>query len=260
MSENPWVRRYFPAPDAPGRLVCLPHAGGSAVFFRPMARTLAPAIDVLAVQYPGRQDRRAEPFALSMGELADAVTEQLRPWLDRPTTLFGHSMGATLAFEVARRLEGSEQPVHCLLASGRRAPSCVRREQLHLGDDAGLIAELKRLSGTDTTIFDDDEVLRMILPAVRMDYRIAETYRYAPGPPISCPIVVLTGDDDPHVTLAEAEAWADHTKSEMDLRVFTGGHFFLVRHADAVMAVIAERVTGLSTRPLAIRNPPERWR
>lgn len=244
-ADNLWIRRFFPAPAAPTRLVCLPHAGGSAVFFHPVARALAPEIDVLAVQYPGRQDRRSEPCARSMEELADLVTEQLLPWLDRPVTVFGHSMGATLAFEVARRLEGYGEPLLGLFASGRRAPSRHRDERVHLGGDDELVADLKRLSGTDTAMFADDELLQMILPAVRADYRIAESYRYAPGPPLSCPVVVLTGDHDPHVTAMEARAWADHTTAGMELRVFPGGHFFLTRHAEAIISLLGERARAV---------------
>lgn len=239
-----WIRRFHPAPDAPTRLVCLPHAGGSAPFFFPVSRTLSPAVDVLAVQYPGRQDRRAEPCVDDLGELADLVTRELRGWLDRPILLFGHSMGATLAFEVARRLEQEGTVPLGLFASGRRAPSRHRDERVHLADDDGLLADLKRLSGTNSQVLGDDEMVRMILPAVRSDYRAAETYRYRPGPPLSCPIVALTGDDDPHVTMEEARAWSEHTAADFSLRVYPGGHFYLNTHAAAVIGVISGHIAG----------------
>src|SRR5215203_6385281 len=104
--ESLWARCFHPAPDAPAQLVCFPHAGGSASFYFPVSAQLSPTAEVFALQYPGRQDRRKESSPDDLATLADQVYEALRPRLkDRPTTFFGHSMGATLAFEVARRLE-----------------------------------------------------------------------------------------------------------------------------------------------------------
>ncbi|MFF1918024.1 thioesterase II family protein [Streptomyces sp. NPDC058239] len=238
-----WVRRFHPAPEATTRLVCFPHAGGSASYYFPVSRTLSPEIDVLAIQYPGRQDRRAEPCVPDLRTLADLVVQRLAPWLDRPLALFGHSMGATLAFEVAVRLERSGTVPLSLFASGRRAPSRHRTETVHLLDDDGLIANVKRLSGTATQILDDDEVLRMVLPSIRSDYKAAETYRYQPVPRLHCPVVVLTGDQDPQVTLDEAEAWANHTTGTFELTRFSGGHFFLNNHAHRVTKELRDHLT-----------------
>ena len=237
-----WVRRFQPAPEAATRLICFPHAGGSATFYFPVAQALSPAVDVLCLQYPGRQDRRGEPCIDDIGTLADLITAELRPWLDRPFTLFGHSMGATLAFEVALRLERGGSTALGLFASGRRAPSRHRDERVHLASDDRLITEIRKLEGTESRVFEDEEILRMILPAVRGDYRAAETYRYRPGPALSCPVTVLTGDSDPHVTLDEAEAWEEHTSGRFRLRVFQGGHFYLNSHAQAVMQEITDHI------------------
>src|SRR5687767_15700848 len=97
-----WIRQYHPAPGSPIRLVCLPHAGGSASFYFPVSRSLSPEVDVLAVQYPGRQDRRHEPMVADIPALSRLVADELAGWLDKPLALFGHSMGASLAFEVAQ--------------------------------------------------------------------------------------------------------------------------------------------------------------
>jgi pyochelin biosynthetic protein PchC len=248
--SDEWVRRYRPAPTAAIRLVCLPHAGGSASFFLPVADALCPDVDVLAVQYPGRQDRRLDPMIDDLDTLADAVVAALLPWLDRPFAFFGHSMGATLAFEVSRRLEqgASPAPLH-LFASGRRAPCRHRDEDVHLGDDERIIAELKELSGTDTRVLGEEELLRMVLPAIRNDYRATETYRYRPGPPLSCPITVLTGEDDPKTTPREARAWREHTTGPFSLLVYPGGHFYLAEHQSEVLDAITDRlVVGLPGR------------
>ncbi|MGW7256828.1 thioesterase II family protein [Streptomyces sp. NPDC054834] len=233
-----WIRRFNPAPDAAHRLVCFPHAGGSASFYFPVSRALSPAVDVLAIQYPGRQDRRHEPCVDSIHGLADALAEELDGWFDRPVTFFGHSMGASLAYEVARRFEERGTVLHGLFASGRRAPSTVREERVHLLDDDGLIEDITRLSGTDTQVLGDPEILRMILPSIRADYRAAETYRYTPGPRLTCPLTALTGDDDPQVTMDEAGAWAEHTSGPFDLKVYPGGHFYLNSQAPAVLSTL----------------------
>jgi surfactin synthase thioesterase subunit len=239
-----WIRRFGDADDADVRLVCLPHAGGSASFFFPFATALGPSIDVLAVQYPGRQDRLPDPLIDNIADLADAVTAALRPWLDRPLAIFGHSMGASLAFEVAVRLtEDGVVPRH-LFASGRRAPSRPRDgEYLHRADDDMIIAELSTMAGTDSRVLDDRELLTMILPAVRNDYHAAETYRYTGVPPLTCPITVLTGDDDTRVTPEEAQAWQAHTTAAFDLLRFPGGHFYLVDHQARVLEIITDRLS-----------------
>jgi len=241
-----WIRRFHPAPPGAPRLVCLPHAGGSASFYFPVSRALSPAVDVLAVQYPGRQDRRHEPCIDSVPELAVQVFAVLRPWLTAPTALFGHSMGASLAFELARLIEAEtgETPAH-LFASGRRAPSAHRTETVHLLDDRGLLADVRKLSGTDMAVLGDEDMLRAALPAIRSDYRAAETYAYRPGPPLRCPITVFTGDDDPKTTVEEAQAWSTHTTGPFDLRVFPGGHFFLTLHQKAILRRISDALSGV---------------
>lgn len=247
-----WIRRFHPAPQAAAQLVCLGHAGGSASYFFPVSKALSPAVDVLAVQYPGRQERRREAPFEDAELLADAVAGQLAAVTDRPLALFGHSLGATVAFEVARRLETAGTTPLTLFVSGRTAPSRHRTQWVHLGDDEQLLAEIVRMEGTDPAMLQDPELVRMILPAFRSDYKAAETYRYRPGAPLRCPVVALTGDADPQVTEAEAEAWREHTTGPFDLRVFPGGHFYLNQHAGDVVALIRQTMSATAahgTRP-----------
>lgn len=247
MRRETWLRRYHEAPPGSGTLVCLPHAGGSASFFFPVSKALHTVYDVLAVQYPGRQDRRAEPCLETIEDLADQLAPLLRPVAERgPLTLFGHSMGATLGFEVALRLEAAGAGPAALFASGRRAPSRHRDERVHERDDDGLLAEVRALSGTDTGLLGDEEVVRMVLPALRADYRAAETYRYRPGPPLHCPITALVGDDDPKVTVDEARSWGEHTRGGFTHRVYPGGHFYLIPLAAQVIDVLAGQASVLS--------------
>jgi surfactin synthase thioesterase subunit len=242
MNTDEWIRRYFPSPGAAVQLVCLPHAGGSAPFYRPVAQKLSPRVEVLAVQYPGRQDRRHEPMIDDLGELADRVCEAVAGVVDRPFALFGHSMGATVAFETATRLESRQLFPLRVFASGRRAPSRVRDERVHLSDDDGMVAELRTLSGTDQRVFGDEEILRMVLPAIRNDYRAAETYRYTPGPRLRCPVTALVGDSDPKASHDEVDAWREHTTAAFELKTYSGGHFYLLDHVADVLRVIDERL------------------
>ncbi|WP_431044262.1 thioesterase II family protein [Streptomyces sp. P1-3] len=247
--SSTWVRRFHPSEESRLRLVCLPHAGGSAPFYFPMSQALSPAIDVLSVQYPGRQDRRMDPRIENIPEYADAIAAEIKPWLDLPTAFFGHSMGAVIAFEVIRRLE--QDPAFSavtLFASGRRAPSRYRDENVHTRDDDGIVAEMKLLSGTDAQILGNEEILRMVLPAIRGDYTAIETYRSEPGATVRAPITVLTGDADPRTSLEEAEAWRAHTTGAFDLQVFPGGHFFLASHQEKILKIVADGMSAPGAR------------
>ncbi|MDT7783591.1 MAG: hypothetical protein QOF58_2010 [Pseudonocardiales bacterium] len=227
-----WFRRFSEAPEGAPRLVCFPHAGGAASWFQPFAPHFSGRCELVAVQYPGRQDRRSEPLLDDIRTLAEQISGLLTR--DRPLHLFGHSMGAMIAFEVASRV----CPDH-LFVSGRRAPQIVRDDRVHLRDDAGLIAEVRRLAGTNARVFDDEELVRMVLPAIRADYRAAETYRYRPGPPLSCPLTALTGDADPKASVDEVSLWRERTSGDFSLNVFPGGHFFLSDNRSAVAAVVS---------------------
>ena len=242
LEASAWIRRFHPAPSATARLVCFPHAGGSASYFHPVSAALSPSVAVLAVQYPGRQDRYTEPPVDDLFVLADQLVEVLAAETAGPVGFFGHSMGASLAFEVARRLEARGTRLSHLFVSGRRAPSASRDERIHELDDAGLLAEVGRQGGTAAQVLADDELVRLVLPALRSDYKAAELYHYRPGPDVSCPIVALLGDSDPKVTEAEARQWASHTSGGFELKTYPGGHFYLNDHHAAVNRLIGERL------------------
>lgn len=244
-SAGDWIRTYHPAAPGAATLVCLPHAGGSASYFFPLSRALAPDVAVAAVQYPGRQDRRHEPLVDTVAELADRVAEALALTVDGPLALFGHSMGAVIGYEVALRMQRAGRPAPlALFASGRRAPSHYRDEDVHRGDDARILSVLRGLSGTHDDLLADEEVARLVLPAVRSDYRAVETYRHDPAALLTCPITVLTGVDDPMTTLGEAYGWRRHSLGPVEVLTFPGGHFFLAEQAPAVIDVIRARLAA----------------
>lgn len=251
-----WIRGFHAQADPDAvNLLCLPHAGGSASFYYPLARALAPGIRVLAVQYPGRQDRYREPSIPSVPELAVRITAELPAVVTGPLAIFGHSMGAVIGYEIAARLrrDGKPEPL-TLFASGRRAPSRYREERVHQYSDDGIRAVLRSLGGAGTGLPDDEELAALLLPAIRSDYQAIEVYRHQPGDHLTCPIVVLTGDADPVTSADEAADWRAHTTAGVSIRTFSGGHFFLADHAAAVTDVIRsalDRVRPARTVPSA---------
>ncbi|MFD7656739.1 thioesterase II family protein [Actinosynnema sp. NPDC059797] len=251
-----WIRPLRdPVPRSRAHLVCFPFAGGSAGYFHSLASSLEPDVPVLGVQYPGRQDRRHEPVIEDIGRLADEICEALVPWEAQPLALLGHSMGAVVAFEVARRLErGDRRAPLALFASGRRAPSCHRDQSAYADDDDSIIADLRKLGGTDPALLDDDEMRRLILPVIRGDYRAIATYR-APttGAVLDVPIVAMTGDRDPSVSFEEASAWRRHTTRSFEVKVLAGGHFFLHEHLAEVAGCVRRLLRTL--RPGGTREP-----
>lgn len=238
MTADRWIRRFHEgAPGAP-RLVCFPYAGGSASYYFGVSAALRPAIEVLAVQYPGRQDRLDEPVIEDIELLAERVAAALADGAGRPTAFFGHSMGALVAYEVARRWERQGTgPTH-LYASGRRAPSLPGDDDAYPHGDAALVAEVTALGGPSTDLLAEPDLAELLLPSIRGDYAALERYRHRPGPPLRCPVTVLTGDADPKVSLAEARGWAAHTTGRFELRVFPGGHFYLGEQVPRVLDVL----------------------
>ncbi|MEU6719645.1 alpha/beta fold hydrolase [Nonomuraea sp. NPDC046802] len=239
-SFNRWIKSFH-HDDADVRLICLPHAGGSASGFFRLSAALPSWIEVWAAQYPGRQERRREPAFTDVRALAEVLAEVLADRQDRPYVLLGHSMGALVAFELALSMRrcGARSP-GMLIASGRRAPSTTRVETVHQLDDTGVANELRLLNGTDPTFLQDPELVEMIMPALRADYQAVETYQAAPNSVIACPITALVGDHDPRTTIDEARAWQSHTVAEFDLRIFAGGHFFLEDRLPEVVNILTD--------------------
>lgn len=237
-----WIRRFHPREAQPVRLVCFPYAGGSASFFFPLSRSLPTDIETLVVQYPGRQDRRGEPCVDSIDELADLIVEELRPFTDRPTVFFGHSMGGLVGYEVARRFqrEGVPAPLG-LFVSARVAPTAPCAELIHLRDDDGIIAAVAELNGTDAAVLADDELVRTVLPAMRADYKAVETYRHRGDDLLACPISVFAAEDDPMTDPDDARTWSRFTSADCPFHLFPGGHFYLTAHRDQVAREIVRQ-------------------
>jgi surfactin synthase thioesterase subunit len=205
-------------------------------------------VEVRAVQYPGRQDRFREARAERVDQVVDAVAAELRPVLadGLPFGLFGHSMGAVLAFETARRLEGDGRGPAVLFVSGRQAPSLPwpppGGRRLGHADDAALVEEVRLLSGQQAEALNHPGLLRLTLPTLRADYRLLEDYAYVPGPELDCPVVALAGDRDPRVAVDTVARWERETRAGFAMRVLPGGHFFLDEHLPSVAETVRSRL------------------
>jgi pyochelin biosynthetic protein PchC len=249
-----WLRCYRPAPAARLRLVCMPHSGGGASFFRAWALAAPASVELVSVQYPGREDRTGDPPVAHMLDLADHIERAIAQLEPLPVALFGHSLGAAVAHEVARLHEARGSELVRLVVSGRGAPRRLRHETSHLLDDEALWADVRRLGGTDDTLLDSAELRALVLPALRSDLRLVETYRAAPGPPVTAPIGALVGDRDPKASVAEVAGWWEETTGAFALRVVPGGdHFYLARRRDEALH---EVLRLLDVVPAPAAGPP----
>jgi pyochelin biosynthetic protein PchC len=238
--QREWIRWLHRAPDASARLVCFPHAGGSATYYRDIFPALAPDVSVLAVQYPGRQDRQDDPCVEDVETLTARIVQALRPLAGPRLLFFGHSMGAIIAYEVALELERiTGSALDWLFVSARPAPSRHRPSRLHLLGDRAILARVRQISGSQARLLDNDELLAMALPALRADCKAIDTYRYRPGRRLRAPIYALVGDADPVASLDDVAAWRHHTSDRFELRVIPGGHFYLDERPAEVAAAVA---------------------
>lgn len=235
-----WFRVWQPRPEARMRVFCLPHAGGAASFFREWGKALPFDVEVVTVQYPGREERIEErlldDLQLLVKQLTDSL-ERLPHLLDRPYVLFGHSMGGAVAHELCLTLRARDCPMpEHLVVSACEAPSRRKEERFHLASNAELQDEIVRLGGTHADIVRVPELAELVLPVIRSDYRLIETYRPDTWrTPLELPISAFTGDEYGALDPDDARAWAEETKGDFVHREFSGGHFYLVQQRQAVL-------------------------
>ncbi|MFF8320981.1 thioesterase II family protein [Streptomyces bobili] len=244
-----WFRVHRRVADPRLRLVCLPHAGGTAQLFHTWPTLLPEDVEVLAVRYPGRQDRLAEDCVDDMATLVDMIEEALEPWLDRPLALFGHSMGACVAYELALRLEARGIVPEHLLVSAHEAPQRAERMALHRADDETLITRVRHLGDLHSEVYDIPELRDLLLPALRADYRLIEGYQPTHPTPVRAPITAYVGQDDPSCLLGHVLAWSElAAQGRFELRSFPGDHFYLTpREAEVVADMAARLARGSGT-------------
>ncbi|MFD6161631.1 acyltransferase domain-containing protein [Nocardia sp. NPDC060256] len=216
-----------PRRSARVRLFCFPHSGGGASVFRGWPQELPGWVDVLPVLLPGREERADEPPPTDLDELADAIADAIRPHLDGPYALFGHSLGGLLAYQVALRLDRA--PV-ALLVAGLSAPHRLAPEPMHELSDDDLLDRIFEMGGTPVELRDERDLLRSALPALRADVTMFCTYRHRPAAPVACPIVVFSGRDDALAAPDDADAWGELAEKTVRTSELPGGHFFVRTH------------------------------
>lgn len=247
VDRDRWILGPKPNPDAGGRLFCLPFAGGGASVYRGWTDAFPTSVEVRALELPGRESRFGEPRISNAGVLAKEITNALSPYLDRPFALFGYSVGALLAFEVARELHrrGGPLPAYLFVAA-MRAPHVpkVHPPLAHLPREE-FLDQINYYYQPSDDAWKIPELLEVFLPILRDDMAINETYEYADEPPLPCPIDAYVGADDKGTPLASAEAWRDQTSTEFELTVFPGGHFFLHEALPELQQRVRDRMKRL---------------
>lgn len=240
-----WFSPVQPVPHARMRLFCFPYAGASGSAFSRWAAKLPDYVEVCPVQLPGRASRHREPPFTRMQPLVESAGHFIRPLLDRPFAFFGHSMGAVIGFELARYLRRERQPTpFCLIASGRPAPQIpLSRRGTYEQPDRQFIQTLRRLNGTPREVLEHAEMMQMMLPILRADFELSETYTYTPQPPLNCAIIALGGADDTGVTRRHLEGWREQTSNLFTLHMFPGDHFFLHSEEPQLLATLNREFT-----------------
>jgi medium-chain acyl-[acyl-carrier-protein] hydrolase len=232
---------FLTPPDraAKVRVFCFPFAGGSAAFYWRWRRAAA-WLDICPVELPGRGFRSRERPEHRAAPLIEGVGRALAPELAGPYALFGHSMGALLCFELARwlRSAGLPPPAH-IFASARRAPHLVDRQQPRARlPEPDLLKTIAGLGGIKEELLSNRDLLDLVIPRLRADLAVCEDYRYVAEAPLSVPLTVFGGADDPEAARAELEGWRAHTSGPVSVHIFPGDHFFIERGYELVLQAI----------------------
>lgn len=242
-----WIR-HGPAPaHARLRLLCFPHAGAGASSFNGWIRYLPQHIELVRAQLPGREDNCAGGPFTCMDHLVPKLFGHLAPLFDRPLAIYGHSMGALVAFEVVRemRRQGLDPPI-ALFVSGRRAPhKPLRRTMLHRLSDADLVAHLSNMGGTSPALLSAAKWRERYLPTVRADLELSDIYQYRIEAPLQCPVHALLGEDDDEMHRVDWEAWSEQASGYFRRTLVPGGHVFSQAQQAVLVASISETLTEL---------------
>ena len=245
LPTSPWLSCSTPNPQARLRLFCFPYAGGAARIYQHWSAALPPAVEVCAIELPGHGRRLIEPPITRLDQLVDHLGAALLPRLNQPFMFFGHSLGGLIAFELTQWLRSRQWPLpELLVVSAARAPHLPLTEPLlHHLPKAAFLAELDRYGGTPQAIIQNDELMELLLPTLRADFALLETYRYQAQAPLSCAIAAIGGNQDAIVSLDDVRPWQIHTAAQFSLDAITGDHFFV--HQPQIVPLIASKLRHL---------------
>lgn len=235
------------------RLFTFPYAGGAAVAFHSWAAAAPPGVEVVALQYPGRGRLTNMSPCTNLADILDEVSATLRSFVDVPYYFFGHSMGATVSYELARRLQAaSGSTPRALFLSARAAPNSGRpRNSWHLLPEDAFLQRVLAFGGMRPEILQSPEMLKFVLAIVRADLTALDTWTYEEGQPLKNPIVALGGDRDPDVNVHDLEGWRAHTSGHFERHIMSGGHFYIQDHLTQIMKIIGRVIEAdLAQAPL----------
>jgi medium-chain acyl-[acyl-carrier-protein] hydrolase len=249
-----WIVVPKPRPASAIKVFGVPHAGRGASLFYPWASRLPEWVELSAVQLPGRETRISERPLTCLEDILEGILAEIAPQLDRPYVLFGHSMGALICFELARALRrrGAPLPIG-LFVSGRRAPSLPNPDGIiHTLADQDFVDELtRRYNGIPQVVREHPEMMRVLVPIMRSDLTVIETYSFVAQPPLDLPVFLYGGRDDVQMTPASIEAWRAISAGDLTLRLFPGGHFYLQDDRERLLDVLAVDLAWLRAQERA---------
>lgn len=247
-TKNSWLAISSPNPQASLRLFCFPYAGGDVRIFRKWLDYLPTFVEVVPVQLPGRANRIHEPAFTRLQPLVEAIAHVITPYLDKPFAFFGHSMGAMISFELARQLRRrfGMEPVH-MFVSGRRAPQLPdTTPPTYDLPGQEFLEELRRLNGTPKEVLEHPELMELVVPLLRADFSVVQTYAYSEAPPLNNSITAFGGIDDTEVSQGQQEAWREQTVGPFSLHMLPGDHFFLFAAERIILRIISERLRSVA--------------
>ncbi len=254
-TASPWITCYVPRPDATTRLICIPHGGGGPQSYKTWAEQLLEHIEVLALSFPGRGSRYAEAAIHSMPPLVDEITEALKPYLNKPYALFGHSVGALVAYEVACRIQvnGLMQPMRLIVSAHETPENSYTDQPMYTLSDSELLDRISELGLVPDDALQNTELVQFILPALRADFELSETYAYQTREALSLPITATLGSADPLLDKNTMQLWEAYTAEAFSLRCYNGDHFYTVSTEQQVLDdIAAELAEDLQRQPASI--------
>jgi surfactin synthase thioesterase subunit len=222
------------------RLFCLPYAGGNSTIFRGWQQAMPDGVEVCPIHLPGRGSRFQEPSLKRIDAIVQNLAPALVPHLSRPFAIFGHSMGALIAFELARHLRSSYslEPARLFVSAWRSPEIAIARKEYELPDEQ-FISVLRRFNGTPDEILENAEALELLLPILRADFEVTQTYVYRADTPLDCPIRAFAGLNDLSPTAALMRPWKQHTTSSFSMSILPGDHFFITTSRSQLLTIIA---------------------